>query len=57
LDRETGKITLRRLTFRLDCATQIYPAIVESKIRGDAVQRGVPRHLKKFAMTRKVGRS
>jgi aerobic carbon-monoxide dehydrogenase large subunit len=38
LDRETGKIAVRRLTFGHDCGTQINPALVEGQVRGGAVQ-------------------
>jgi aerobic carbon-monoxide dehydrogenase large subunit len=38
LDRETGRVAVRRLTFGHDCGTQINPAIVEGQVRGGAVQ-------------------
>jgi carbon-monoxide dehydrogenase large subunit len=38
LDRETGKVTVRRLTFGHDCGTQINPAIIEGQACGGAVQ-------------------
>jgi carbon-monoxide dehydrogenase large subunit len=38
LDRETGRVAVRRLTFGHDCGTQINPAIIEGQVRGGVVQ-------------------